>query len=226
MQAGIKKWIFYVCVIIMTVACINIGFDYVTSALEKTNRNELYSPDEYNVSVTSPEGYAKIYENNNFEYYYSSKKTILKILNKKSGFVWSTGADTDRKDDVVRRCSGITKDSNEYYACSLDIGPIRNGNDTETSYAQINGLLYFTLLNGAVTNDIWTTTTNTTSILYGHKDYANEWMFKMQYRVEKIGSPQSSAGTSNSDAEEIVLTALLGLIVTRTEASSNSAISL
>ncbi len=188
MRAYSKKWILYICVIILSIACVNIGFDYVTNALEQTNRNELYSPNEYNVAVSNDEGYSKIYENKNFEYYYSSNKTILKILNKKSGFIWSTGADTDRSDDVVKRCSGITKYSDEYYACAVDIGSTRQGKDNIDSYARINGLIYFSLISNNNLNDIWTMTANTTAALYRHKNYANEWMFKFTYVVRRAGA--------------------------------------
>lgn len=210
MQAYSKKWIFYICVIILAIACVNIGYDYATEALDKTNRNELYSPNEYNVAVTSPEGYSKIYENKNFEYYYSSQKTILKILNKKSGFVWSTGADTELQADAEKRCSGIAKYSDEYYSCAIDAGPRKDGKLTAINYAQINGLIYFTLLNGSAGTDIWTMTENTSAVLLGHQNYANEWMFKFSYNVLKTSASnqrlaaavEDSVNTSETPSED------------------------
>ena len=109
MLAGIKKYIFAACVTVIAITSVVVGYNHVTkaSALESTNRNELYAPSEYNVAVNSKEGYTKIYENENFEYFYSSKKTILKIANKKSGFVWSTGADTNKKSDMDLKCKNV-----------------------------------------------------------------------------------------------------------------------
>ncbi len=185
MQAGIKKWIFSVFAAILAIACVNIGFEHITRALESTNRNELYAPEEYNVSVSNSDGYSKIYENKNFEYYYSNNKTILRIVNKKSGFAWSTGADTERYATMTTKsCSNVSKYSPEYYACAIDIGPTRNGKDTNKSFAEINGLLYFTMLNANGSEPVWVMSDNTTFGLYGHQTYANEWMFKLHYYVE------------------------------------------
>lgn len=201
MQAGIKKWIFYICVVMLTIACVNIGYDVISQALEPTNRNEIYSPNEYNISVSDQVGYTKIYENNNFEYYYSSSKTIFKFVNKKSGFVWSTGADTDKRADVIKNCSQVAKNSKEYYACAVDIGTTRNGFENETSYAEINGLIYFTLIKGETLSNIWGNTSNATVGLFGHERYANEWMIKMSYRIEnKNAGSGSTNSSSNSDS--------------------------
>ena len=136
MLAGIKKYIFAACVTVIAITSVVVGYNHVTkaSALESTNRNELYSPSEYNVSVNSKEGYTKIYENENFEYFYSSKKTILKIANKKSGFVWSTGADTNKKSDMDLKCKNVKQYSDEYYGCAIDTGPYDDGRDDQEYY--------------------------------------------------------------------------------------------
>ena len=146
MWAGIKKFALGITMVLLSVACISINRARVTNALESTNRNEQYAPSEYNVSVSSTSGYTKLFENKNFEYYYSGEKTILKIVNKKTGFVWSTGADTEKKKAQLTRCSGISKYSAEYYACTIDTGPLGNGSDNDSGYAEINGLVYFTFL--------------------------------------------------------------------------------
>ena len=145
MLAGTKKWLFAACVSTLTVACVTIGYNHVTQtqALESTNRNELYSPSEYNVSVSSEKNFVKIYENKNFEYYYSSSKTVLRIVNKKSGFVWSTGANLDNKETMQSNCSGIGKYTDEYYGCAIDAGPLKDGKANEKYYADLNGLLTF-----------------------------------------------------------------------------------
>ena len=77
-----KKLFITLGVILCAVACISISYETnkTTSALEQTNRNESYSPSEYNVAISSNEGYVKIYENRNFEYYYSSSRNIFKFL--------------------------------------------------------------------------------------------------------------------------------------------------
>ncbi|MBQ8205891.1 MAG: hypothetical protein IJZ77_00315 [Bacilli bacterium] len=189
MLAGTKKWLFAVCTSILTVACVTIGYNHVTQtqALESTNRNELYSPSEYNVSVSSEKNFVKIYENKNFEYYYSSSKTILRIVNKKSGFVWSTGANLDNKDTMQSNCSGIGKYTDEYYGCAIDAGPLKDGKANEKYYADLNGLLTFTYVNSNVGSASKNTETkysigeNTTTSLFGHQSYANEWMFKLTY---------------------------------------------
>lgn len=64
MQGGIKKLFITLGVILCAVACISISYETnkTTSALEQTNRNESYSPSEYNVAISSNEGYVKIYE--------------------------------------------------------------------------------------------------------------------------------------------------------------------
>ncbi len=206
MQAGIKKWIFAVFVAILAIACVNIGFEHITRALESTNRNELYAPEEYNVSVSNSDGYSKIYENNNFEYYYSNNKTILRIVNKKSGFIWSTGADTERYTTMTTKtCSSVTKYSPEYYACAIDIGPTRNGRDTNRSFAEINGLLYFSLISSNGSEPIWVMSDNTTFGLYGHQTYANQWMFKLRYYVENRSSnPGNSSSASESTSVSII----------------------
>ena len=187
MRAGIKRLLIILGAAVLTIACVTISYFKITDALESTNRNELYAPERYNVQTTntSQEGYVKIYENNNFEYFYNSNKTILKILNKKSGFVWSTGADTETKANTLNRCTNVGKDSSDYYSCILDIGPSRTGADNENGYAEINGLLYFTYLDKNTASKqretVKALTKNTTSTLLGHSSLSNEWMFKLTY---------------------------------------------
>lgn len=184
MSAGIKKAFFSMCVAVLSIATIVIGYDHVikTSALEQTNRNELYAPSEYNVAVKNQAGYEKIYENRNFEYFYSNSKTILKIVNKKTGFIWSTGADTDRKATVENRCSSVSKYSDEYFGCAIDVGPLGNGSETDTNYATINGLMHFTYINDKSVESFNALSESVSSTLFGHKTYSNEWMFKVSYQ--------------------------------------------
>ena len=192
MLAGTKKWLFAICVSILSIACVTIGYNHVTKthALEQTNRNELYAPSEYNVSVSSENSFVKIYENRNFEYYYSSGKTILRIVNKKSGFVWSTGANVDDKKTTMASCSGIGKYTDEYYACAIDAGPKKDGNGNETYFAEINGLMAFSYVSSNRSSEPKTTEykytkgENISSALYGHQSYANEWMFRLTYTEE------------------------------------------
>ena len=184
MLAGIKKYIFAACVTVIAITSVVVGYNHVTkaSALESTNRNELYAPSEYNVAVNSKEGYTKIYENENFEYFYSSKKTILKIANKKSGFVWSTGADTNKKSDMDLKCKNVKQYSDEYYGCAIDTGPYDDGRDDQEYYGNINGLLSFTFYKDKTTSTITSLSESTSTSLFGHSTYANEWMFKMSYK--------------------------------------------
>ena len=87
MLAGIKKFVLGTAMGIMAIACISINHSHVATALESTNRNELYAPDEYNVSVSTNTGYTKLFENKNFEYYYSGEKTILKVKENSKIFI-------------------------------------------------------------------------------------------------------------------------------------------
>ena len=189
MSAGIKKVFFSICVAVLTIATIVIGYDHVakTNALEQTNRNELYAPSEYNVAVKNQAGYEKIYENKNFEYFYSNSKTVLKVVNKKTGFIWSTGADIDRKDDIVNKCSNVSKYSDDYFGCAIDVGPLKNGNETAVGYATINGLMSFTYVNGNNVDAIYALGNDVESTFYGHKTYSNEWMFKLSYSSYTAG---------------------------------------
>lgn len=185
MSVGIKKLWLALGISVLSVACVTSDDYHVTNALESTNRNELYAPGEYDMAVKSKEGYLKLYENNNFEYYYSSSKTILRIVNKKTGFVWSTGADTEKKSTQLSKCSGVSKYSDAYYACAIDVGPTGKGNDNENGYAEINGLMYFTYFNPKTSNSSETArvlTEKSTTALYGHSKLDNEWMFKMSYK--------------------------------------------
>ena len=188
MRVGIKKLLMLIGSILLCVGVFSVAFAIKeVSALESTNRNEGYAPDEYNVAIHSVEGYEKIYENKNFEYYYSGKKMILRILNKKSGYVWSTGEGSDTKAEMTSKCSGISLYSDEYYACAIDAGPKKNGDSTDEIYAEVNGLLYFTFFSG--TNKIVKKTFTSAEFL-GHSKYANEWMFKVVYN-------QTNATTGN-----------------------------
>ena len=185
MSAGIKKVFFSICVAVLTIATIVIGYDHVakTNALEQTNRNELYAPSEYNVAVKNQAGYEKIYENKNFEYFYSNSKTVLKVVNKKTGFIWSTGADIDRKDDIVNKCSNVSKYSDDYFGCAIDVGPLKNGNETAVGYATINGLMSFTYVNGNNVDAIYALGNDVESTFYGHKTYSNECKSNVKFEV-------------------------------------------
>ena len=188
MLAGIKKFVLGTAMGIMAIACISINHSHVATALESTNRNELYAPDEYNVSVSTNTGYTKLFENKNFEYYYSGEKTILKVINKNTGFVWATGADNETKANQTINCMGVTKYSDEYYACSIDTGPMKNGEDNARGYAEINGLLQFSFFDMVANNrnrstDPFFKYPNGETALYGHKDKANEWLFQSLYET-------------------------------------------
>ena len=182
MLAGIKKYVFAACAMVLAITSVVIGYNHVTKAgATSSSTGEIFAESEYNYSINSGSGYSKIYENENFEYLYSSKKTILKIVNKKSGFVWSTGADTDKKKDVESRCKNISQYSDEFYGCAIDAGPYDDGRDDQEYYGTINGLLSFTYFKDTVTASINSLSENVTAKLYGHNKYANEWMFKMNY---------------------------------------------
>ena len=182
MLAGIKKYVFAACAMLLAVTSVVIGYNHVTKAgATSSGTDEIFAASEYNYSINSGSGYSKIYENENFEYLYSSKKTILKIINKKSGFVWSTGADTDKKKDVESRCKNVSQYSDQFYGCAIDAGSYGDGRDDQEYYGTINGLLSFTYFKDAVTASINSLSENVTAKLYGHNKYANEWMFKMNY---------------------------------------------
>ena len=125
-------------------------FGNQVQALDDTNRNEQFPAEEYNVpvsGVSTEDGYVKIYENVNFEYFYNTSKNILRIRNKQTGFVWSTGAGNSTKAEMESKCSHIRANTPEYFACTIDAGPNRNGNDNAGAYAQINQMLGFTKIN-------------------------------------------------------------------------------
>ena len=177
MRVGIKKLVMLLGALVLAVATISIGY-VIPKALETTSRNEMLAPSEYSVAIRPQEGYLKIYENNNFEYYYSSTKTILRIVNKKSGFAWQTGAGTMQQSEVASKCSSVSKYSDQYYACAVDVGPTKSGKTTDETYAEVNGLMYFTYLEG--TKTVYKKTF-TEAEFFGHKTYANEWLFKVGY---------------------------------------------
>ena len=183
MRVGIKRLLMLLCSMLLMVTIVSIGY-VIPKALESTSRNEQYAPSEYNVSVQKSEGYSKIYENRNFEYYYSSGKTILRIVNKNTGFAWQTGAGNLKNSEIASKCSSVSRYSDEYYACAIDVGPTKRGSNTEETYAETNGLLYFTYFDSSNNNTVRKTFTETN--FYGHKSYANEWMFKVSY-VERSG---------------------------------------
>lgn len=190
MQGGIKKLFITLGVILCAVACISISYETnkTTSALEQTNRNESYSPSEYNVAISSNEGYVKIYENRNFEYYYSSSRNIFKFLNKKTGFLWSTGADNDTEAEALSKYSNIQKYSKEYYDAVIDVGPMGNGKATAQHYAEINTLLYYTYFTQSKTSvESKTNKVFTSSALFGHSKYSNEWMVKLESVTKSNG---------------------------------------
>ncbi len=190
MQAGIKKIFITLGVMLCAVACISIGYgsSKKTNALEQTNRNESYSPSEYNIAINNTDGYTKIYENKNFEYYYSSSKNIFKFLNKKSGFVWSSGADNYTEAEALSKYSDIKQYSKEYYEAVIDVGPMGNGKATNQHYAEINALLYFTYFTQSKSNvESKTNKVFTKSSLFGHNKYSNEWMVKLESITEVSG---------------------------------------
>lgn len=154
MLAGIKKYFGFVILSFLTIACVTIAPQKL-KAIDPNNRYEQFAVEEYNIPVTNisaSSGYALIYENNNFEYYYSTKKSILKILNKESGFVWSTGADTTTRADAEDNCKNLTINSEIYQTCSIDIGPNRNGKDNDRAYATINEMLEVSWLDASKNN--------------------------------------------------------------------------
>ena len=188
MWAGIKKFTLGVALSVISIACISNGFSHVTSALQSTNRNELYAPTEYNVSVSSNTGYTKLFENKNFEYFYSGEKTILKVVNKHTGFVWSTGADNETKKSQLAKCSNVSKYSDEYYACTIDTGPMKDGSDIDRGYAEINGLFQFSFFDESSNGRRKSTEPffkypNGETSFYGHNTYANEWLFTTLYET-------------------------------------------
>ena len=83
MLAGIKKYVFAACAMVLAITSVVIGYNHVTKAgATSSSTGEIFAESEYNYSINSGSGYSKIYENENFEYLYSSKKTILKIVNR------------------------------------------------------------------------------------------------------------------------------------------------
>lgn len=200
MQGGIKKLIAITGTSILSIALISIGYKKVTTAVEKTNRNEQFAVDEYNIPVTSLDNYTKIYENNNFEYFFNHTNTVLKIRNKKSGFVWSTGADISTPKTLGSSCSSIKANSDEQYACAIDAGPNSKGSpDDITYYSNINQLMSFTYYE-KVSNDKAVSSQSALILdsskavysFYRHKLYSNEFIFKVNY-VIKTGQGEISA---------------------------------
>ncbi len=190
MLAGIKKYgkLLLMSFLVLTGATF---FTTKVEALDDTNRNEQFPADEYTIpvsGVSSADEYLKIYENKNFEYFYQSRRNILKIRNKQTGFIWSTGAGNTRKNEMESKCSHVKANTDEYFACTIDAGPNRNGNDNEAAYAEINQLLGFTYINRTSTA---TQTKSNVEIqgdveyaqLVRHKTYANRWMFKVSYKT-------------------------------------------
>ncbi len=193
MLAGIKK---YGKLLLMSFL-VFAGFSIATNqqhvyAVDDTNRNEQFAAAEYNVpisGVSTADGYVKIYENKNFEYFFSAgsnngnkNKNILKIRNKQTGFVWSTGAGNSRKDEMLSRCTHIRANTPEYFACTIDAGPNKNGGDNEAAYAEINQLLGFSYINkGQPTPNVGLKAL--TAEFVRHEKYANRWMFKTSFQV-------------------------------------------
>lgn len=190
MLAGIKKYgkLLLMSFLVLTGATF---FGNQVQALDDTNRNEQFPAEEYNVpvsGVSTEDGYVKIYENVNFEYFYNTSKNILRIRNKQTGFVWSTGAGNSTKAEMESKCSHIRANTPEYFACTIDAGPNRNGNDNAGAYAQINQMLGFTYFNKTST----ATQTKSNIEIQGdivstefvrHQTYANRWMFKTTYQT-------------------------------------------
>ena len=190
MLDGIKKYgkLLLMSFLVLTGATF---FGNQVQALDDTNRNEQFPAEEYNVpvsGVSTEDGYVKIYENVNFEYFYNTSKNILRIRNKQTGFVWSTGAGNSTKAEMESKCSHIRANTPEYFACTIDAGPNRNGNDNAGAYAQINQMLGFTYFNKTST----ATQTKSNIEIQGdivstefvrHQTYANRWMFKTTYQT-------------------------------------------
>ena len=163
---------------------------HLVYAVDDTNRNEQFPASEYNIpisGVSSDDGYVKIYENKNFEYFFSAGsyngnkyKNILKIRNKQTGFVWSTGAGNSRKDEMLERCKHIRANTPEYFSCTIDSGPNHNGGDNTSAYAEINQMIGFTYLSQGrrLSNVILPVLT---AEFVRHETYANRWMFKTSF---------------------------------------------
>jgi len=182
-QAGIKKLIAIIGTSLLSITGITIGYSKIsTKAFEQSNRHEQYAPEEYNVPVTSLNGYSKIYENEHFEYYYNSSNSILRFRNKISGFVWSTGAGTYTKQEASSLSAGVTAETASNYP--IDAGPNSAGGTSDIYYSEINQLLAFTYIDTADTSrKTYTLSSEATSYFYRHKDYDNEFMYKLSYRI-------------------------------------------
>lgn len=194
MLAGIKKYFIFGILSFLSIACVTIVPQKI-KAIDSTNRYEQYPVEQYNIPVTNisaSSGYNKIYENNNFEYYYSTKKTILKIRNKASGFVWSTGADTMTRADAEENCRNISINSEIYQTCSIDVGPLGNGKDNASAYARINQMLEVTWLDASkgqapheTVNSLSNDSKNKVDIQFlRHQTDASQWIFKVDFQTQ------------------------------------------
>ena len=86
------------------------------------------------------------------------------------------------------KCSHIRANTPEYFACTIDAGPNRNGNDNAGAYAQINQMLGFTYFNKTSTatqtkSNIEIQSDIVSTEFVRHQTYANRWMFKTTYQT-------------------------------------------
>lgn len=180
MRVGIKKIFSFIILSFLTIACITLVPKKVEAG-DTTNRNEQFPAEEYKIPITnisSESGYGKIYENNNFEYYFSPTKMILKILNKKTGFVWSTGAGTLTEEEQEENCRNITINSEKYQTCGIDVLP---GSGSARAHAQVNQLLYITWFKNKKNESVFLESSKISlSQFLQHKDDPSQWILKLQ----------------------------------------------
>lgn len=182
MLAGIKKIAVYSLFVLMTLSGCSVT---KVEAIEETNRNLQFAPSEYSIPAVNAtaKGYVKIFENRNFEYFFNTVKSVLKIRNKNTGYMWSTGADSPIRNEIEDSCTNILPYSSEYYACSIDPGPNGNGNITETVLSEINQMIGISFLDGNTDlkqTEVRTLRKDTASVgFYQHVDKPNEWMYKV-----------------------------------------------
>ena len=188
MSAGIKKKLALVAITsVLSIATISIGYKKILDGAQQTNRSEQYAASEYNIPVKSLAGLSKIYENENFEYYYNSSNTVLKIRNKKSGFIWSTGSDTTTKSMSASSCQNVTIGSDQQYACAIDVGPSGNGNEDSYYYSEINQLMGFSYFSGKTPTACRILTNNVNYSFFRHQDEPNEFILKTEF-TQKDGA--------------------------------------
>lgn len=194
MLDGIKKYgkVLLMSFLVLTVS--TVVTDTVKASMDDTNRNEQFPTSEYNLQVSgvsTADGYTKIYENKNFEYFFNTSKSVLKFRNKQSGFVWSTGAGNYTKEDVADKCSRVKANTSEYYSCAIDAGPGREGQSgfSPNAYAEINQMIGFSYYNktAGATQTRYNHEVIGDDLVYaqfvGHEKYANRWMYRVSYET-------------------------------------------